>query len=170
MNIAKIIGYAMIFLTGGAVIWFGRPIIECRPAVIYSGDDLTSESSEKGKKEEAESQWLSYENPVSSWPLSESEIKNLGDNAVRILADQAGFSPKEFCVKKGDKVVVLLTSKSDKISVMKFKNSDLDGIAVGVAGNETRGIAFTAPQKPGDYEFYNDMPGFYGEVGKMKVE
>ncbi len=105
--------------------------------------------------------------PKQSRSLSEGEVP---EAAVQLTVSASGFSPNEFDVKAGD-VVTLSVTSADRTHVFKFDDASLQGVAIGVAGNETRAITFKAPAA-GDYTFYCDVPGHRGrgETGVMHVK
>ena len=105
--------------------------------------------------------------PKQSRSLSEEELP---EKAIQLTVSASGFVPNEFDVKSGD-VVTLSVTSADRTHVFKFDDASLQGVAIGVAGNETRAITFKAPVK-GDYTFYCDVPGHRGrgETGVMHVK
>ena len=86
------------------------------------------------------------------------------------MVTKRGFLPDNFTVKAGQ-VVILVVKGVDATHVFKFSDPSLKGIAIGVAKGESRGIVFNAPDKPGNYTFYCDVPGHQarGERGVMHV-
>lgn len=112
--------------------------------------------------------WQNPEKPKQSLPLTDEEIP---EQAVRLAMTTDGFSPSSFTVKKGQEVILAVTSQDKWVHVFKFKDKSLAEVVVGVASAETRAITFYAPQRPGQYEFYCAMPTHQGaEKGMMKVE
>lgn len=113
--------------------------------------------------------WQNPEEPWQSAPLEESEIPK---EAIRIGVTAEGFSPSSFEVKKGEEVVLAVTSQDKWVHVFRFKDSSLDKVAVGLNPGETKVITFYAPSKVGEYEFFCDVPGHErrGEKGKMIVK
>jgi len=107
------------------------------------------------------------ETPHQTGPLAEEEVP---EEAIKLRATTTGFEPSEFSVKAGS-VVSLTVTGVDATHVFKFEDPSLANVAVGVANGETRGISFVAPDKPGDYAFYCDVPGHRarGEEGVMHV-
>ena len=105
--------------------------------------------------------------PKQSRSLSEGEVP---EKAIKLTVSASGFVPNEFNVKSGD-VVTLSVTSADRTHVFKFDDASLQGVAIGVAGNETRAITFKAPVA-GDYTFYCDVPGHRGrgETGVMHVK
>lgn len=105
--------------------------------------------------------------PKQSRSLSSEEVPK---EAVKLTVTAAGFSPNEFSVK-ANSVVTLSVTSGDRTHVFKFDDAALQGVAIGVAGGETRAITFKAPAS-GDYTFYCDVPGHRGrgETGVMHVK
>ena len=105
--------------------------------------------------------------PKQSRSLAEEEVP---EKAIQLTVSASGFVPNEFDVKSGD-VVTLSVTSADRTHVFKFDDASLQGVAIGVAGNETRAITFKAPAA-GDYTFYCDVPGHRGrgETGVMHVK
>ena len=106
--------------------------------------------------------------PEQSRALEEGEIS---ENAIRLKVSAEGFNPKNFTVKTGQ-VVVLVVMSGDRTHVLRFDDPILKGVAIGISGNEIRGLVFNAPEKFGSYTFYCDVPGHRGrgETGIMHVE
>jgi len=101
--------------------------------------------------------------PLNDVPLGVVELK---------VSRDKGFEPNEFSVKAGDVVSVALTSM-DGTHSFYFEDSSLEKVRIDVSMNETRGISFVVPEKPGEYIFYCDLPGHReanGEEGKMIVK
>lgn len=113
--------------------------------------------------------WENPEKPMQSWPLEKSEIPK---EAIKIGVTAEGFSLSSFEVKKGEEVVLSVTSRDEWIHIFKFKDSSLAEIAMGLAPGETRAITFYAPSEPGEYPFLCDMPVHEkrGEKGVMIVK
>ncbi len=102
--------------------------------------------------------------PLESVPLGVVELK---------ISREKGFEPSEFSVKAGAVVSIAITSVDGSHSFAFDENSSLGGIRVDISMNETRGISFVAPEKPGEYIFYCDVPGHRDtnrEEGKMIVK
>jgi len=108
------------------------------------------------------------ENPSQTIPLEEG---NIPADVIKITVTPSGFEPSEFTVKAGEVVSITVTGV-DATHVFKFESPELSNVAIGVANGETRGISFIAPEEPGDYVFYCDVPGHRarGEQGVMHVE
>jgi len=93
-----------------------------------------------------------------------------GTSTLSLTVTAAGFIPNEFTVISGETITLEFTS-TDRTHVLKFDDPILEGVAIGVAGRETRTITFEAPIT-GDYTFYCDVPGHRGrgEIGVMHVD
>lgn len=128
------------------------------------------ESQTNGGASLAGGSWTDPLKPSASLPLSGAELAELKKAAIIIEASDSGFNPKEITVTKGQKIILVVKSIDGKIAVFKFSDPALSEVAVGVANNETRAIAFMAPDVAGEYSFYNDIPGHYSEGGKVKVK
>ena len=113
--------------------------------------------------------WENPEKPEQSWPLQEDQIP---EEAIRIGVTAQGFSPSNFEVKKGEEIVLSVTSQDRWSHIFKFKDLSLDKVAVAVASGEIRAITFYAPSEPGEYPFFCDIPGHEnrGEKGVMVVK
>jgi len=115
----------------------------------------------------------SSEAPKESAPISKAAVATLSTktNSVNISVSAAGFVPNTFTVKSGQLVNFVLTSTDAFTHVFVPDDMSLIGMALGVAGNETRAKSWNAPAK-GTYTFHCDIPGHAsrGEVGKMIVE
>jgi len=113
--------------------------------------------------------WQAPEEPEESAPM---EISDVPTEALKITMTAEGISPSTFEVKKGEKVMLSITSGDKWTHVFKFRDESLADAAVGVAPNETRVITFYAPSSAGEYEYFCDLPGHAsrGEVGTMTVK
>ncbi|MFH0712849.1 MAG: cupredoxin domain-containing protein [Candidatus Jorgensenbacteria bacterium] len=108
------------------------------------------------------------EAPQQSNPISEESVP---EEAVKIRISAGGIDPASFTVGAGSVVIFSISSVDEQTHVFKFKDPDLQAVAVGVGPGETRAITFNAPEA-GDYEFFCDVPGHggRGEVGVMTVK
>jgi len=97
---------------------------------------------------------INPKSPYYSRPLEEKEIPQ---GAIRIKASQEGFQPAKFKVKPGGRVILVLTSTDDNQHSLTFEAEALRKInLISEAGN-TRGIVFFAPEKPGEYKFFDSQ-------------
>ncbi|MCD6097053.1 cupredoxin domain-containing protein [bacterium] len=135
------------------------------------GEEVMPEEGEEVSEPEVIESPLGEFNPEDlsqTAPLEEEEIP---EDVIKIKATPSGFEPSEFTVKAGEVVSITVTGV-DATHVFKFESPELSNVAIGVANGETRGISFIAPEEPGDYVFYCDVPGHRarGEQGVMHVE
>jgi len=138
--------------------------------IVPEGSLVSSEGkvlTPKGEEVDNSAMPGSPDAPKQSRSLSDGEVP---EKAIKLTVSASGFVPNEFDVKSGDVVTFSLTS-ADRTHVFKFDDASLQGVAIGVAGNETRAITFKAPAA-GDYTFYCDVPGHRGrgETGVMHVK
>lgn len=106
------------------------------------------------------------EAPGQSAPIAELQIPK---SAVKISIEKwRGFTPASFTVRAGETVVVSITSAENRSHTFVFDDASLSSVAVGVAPHETRVITFTAPKKPGNYVFRDNVFGAT-EQGMMVV-
>ena len=105
--------------------------------------------------------------PKQSRALKDGEVP---ESAVQLNVSSSGFDPNEFTVNANSPVTLSVTS-TDRTHVFKFDDAELKGVAIGIAGGETRAITFQAPLS-GDYSFFCDVPGHRGrgETGVMHVK
>ena len=113
--------------------------------------------------------WENPDKPMSSAPLKEAEIP---EQAIKIGISAEGFKPSTFEIKKGETIVLVVTSQDEWTHIFKFEDENLAEVAVGVGPGETRAITFYAPSEIGEYDFFCDVPGHEGrgEKGKMIVK
>lgn len=113
--------------------------------------------------------WENPDKPMSSAPLEEAEIP---EQAIRIGISAKGFEPATFEVKKGETIILAVTSQDEWTHIFKFKDEGLAKVSIGVGPGETRAITFYVPSETGEYEFSCDVPGHKGrgEEGKMIVK
>lgn len=144
--------------------------LERAEAVVSGGSLVTEEGeliTETGEAVSSEALPGSPTAPKQSRALQESEVPK---SAIKLAMSSFGIDPSEFTVKAGD-VVTLSVSSNDRRHMFVFEDTDLAGITVDVARNQTRAITFKAPVK-GEYTFLCGVPGHSdkGEIGVMRVE
>ena len=107
--------------------------------------------------------------PKQTRPIDNPE--ELSAEVIKITMSTGSIEPAEFTVKAGSAVSLAVTS-ADKTHVFKFKDPLLKAVGVGIMGGETRAITFNAPETPGNYEIFCDIPGHEarGEAAVMIVE
>ena len=104
--------------------------------------------------------------PAVSRPIGPSEYPA---GSVLLKMSDAGFVPNRFEASAGQPVTLVVQAGAGQSHVFKFNNSDMQGIAIGLAPNEARAVIFNAPSS-GDYGFYCDVPGHQArETGIMSV-
>jgi len=113
--------------------------------------------------------WQKPEKPEESAPIKESEVP---EEALEVTMSIGNINPSVFEVKGGAKVMISVVSGDEQTHVFKFRDESLKDVAVGIAPREIRVITFYAPNSPGEYEYYCDVPGHaaIGEVGRMIVK
>lgn len=112
----------------------------------------------------------STEAPSQSAPVASSSIPA---SAIKLNVSTAGgFVPSTFTVKAGAAVTLSLTATDDQTHVLRFDDSSLQAVAIGIGPGMTRVITFNAPSTAGTYSFHDDVPGHTaaGVVGKMIVQ
>lgn len=97
------------------------------------------------------------------------EENRVPEVAVKLAVSSEGFEPKEFKIKSGEKINLVLTGTDGKTHVFLFPYNSLMGLMLAVNNNESKMVTFTAPE-PGVYEFRDDVPDFRTNTGKMIVE
>jgi hypothetical protein len=107
---------------------------------------------------------MTPEAPRLSQPIN---ISDLLDGSIKITANEDGFSPNEFTIKTGEPVDISLTSIGVG-SRLVFVDVSLIGLEIPVPAGYTMSKTFQAPV-PGEYIFYQDMPGKTKQTGKMIV-
>ena len=110
--------------------------------------------------------------PEQTMPLAPEKVEDVTakGEAIKLVISPDGFTPKEFSVKAGQ-VVSLILEAQRATHTFGFESPELSDIYMGVALGETRGLSFMAPAKKGDYKFFCTQPGHKerGEVGVMHV-
>jgi len=110
----------------------------------------------------------SPEAPSQSAPISKEEVPA---SAIKLeVSFEKGFSPNTFTVKANAPVTLSLTGLDDRVHVLRFNNPALNAIAIGLGPRMTRMINFNAPKEPGEYTFFDDVPGQQNITGKMIVK
>jgi plastocyanin len=94
------------------------------------------------------------QNPFFSQPLEQKEIPQ---GAIRIKASSEKFQPAKFRVKSGELVVLVLTSIDNNQHSLFFEDEVLARVNIISEGKITRGIVFFAPERPGEYRFFDSQ-------------
>lgn len=108
--------------------------------------------------------------PSQSAPVTATDVPS---SAIKLdISTTGGFSPSTFTVKAGAAVTLSLTGTDDQTHVLRFDDSSLQAVAIGIGPGMTRVITFNAPTTAGTYSFRDDVPGHAqaGDVGKMIVQ
>ena len=176
-NITWAIIIAIVIIgVGGYLVLNPAPKTPTGPASEPGGEEPAGEPGEptgpEGEETPTEPEapaWQEPEEPEESAPM---ELEDVPTEALKITMTAEGISPSSFEVKRGEKVMLSITSGDKWTHVFKFREASLADAAVGVAPNETRVITFYAPNSSGEYEYYCDLPGHAarGETGKMIVK
>ena len=103
--------------------------------------------------------------PKLSQPVNEDDLL---PGTIKIVVDENGFSPNTFTVSAGQPVTVSLSAKGVSARLV-FENSDLSALEIPARSGYTFAKTFSAPA-PGEYIFFQDMPGKYSQTGKMIVK
>ena len=113
-----------------------------------------------------------WQNPDEPWESPPLEKEEIPEEAIEIGVTAEGFSPSNFEAIKGEKVVLVLSGQDEWVHILKFKEESLADVGIAVGPDEVRAITFYAPSKPGEYEFFCDVPGheLRGEAGAMIVK
>ena len=109
------------------------------------------------------------EAPQQSAPITAEELPK---TSIKLLSTKEGFSPSSFTAKRGDVIILGVTSADEQTHVFKFKDGGLSAVALGLSPGETRAITFNVPETKGEYKFFCDVPGHEarGESGTMIIE
>lgn len=137
--------------------------------VVNGGNLITTDLkvvNEQGQVVQNDAVPMSPISPQLSAPLNQSD---LSDSVIQLVADSAGFSPAEFRVKSEQPVTVSLTTIGLS-SRLVFQDASLSALELTVPADYTMAKTFNAPSVPGEYIFYQDMPGRFQQTGKMIVE
>ncbi|MFH1838495.1 MAG: cupredoxin domain-containing protein [Candidatus Kuenenbacteria bacterium] len=134
--------------------------------VTEEGQVVTSE----GKPVKNDAIPGSDEAPKQSAPIK--DIKQLPTQVTKLIITEKGFAPLSFEVKSKQVVNLAISSGDSHLHVFKFEDPSLSAVNFGVSSGETRVIVFNAPEKPGEYKFFCDVPGHQnrGEQGTMIVK
>lgn len=159
----------VIILTVVAVVFLVSKILEKKQEII-STKELSEEIVGGGFLPFEPVVWDNPEKPMQSPALEGSEIPK---QAIKLeVSVEKGFVPSSFEVKKGEKVVLVITGKDRWSHSFKFRNKELEEVAVGLGAGQTRAITFYAPNEAGEYEFFCDIVNHesMGEKGAMRVK
>lgn len=121
--------------------------------------------NEKGQVVQNNALPMTDEAPRLSQPIDNADA--LPEGVVKITADESGFSPNQFTVKSGEPVTISLTAQGVG-SRLVFDSSSLMALEIPVPADYTMAKTFNAPA-PGEYTFYQDMPGRTNQTGVMVV-
>ncbi len=103
--------------------------------------------------------------PKLSQPVNEEDLL---PGTIKIIVDENGFTPNTFTVSAGEPVTLSLSARNVSARLV-FENSDLSALEIPVRPGYTFAKTFNAPS-PGEYVFFQDMPGKYNQKGRMIVE
>jgi len=104
--------------------------------------------------------------PKQSKILNEEEKEQVAKNAISLEVNhENGFTPKQFKVKPGQVVTILLTATDSRNHVFRFRDDKLRAVAVVVKDGQERAVTFNAPTQMGLYEFYC----FHHDVGRGQM-
>lgn len=139
-------------------------------AMVIAGTSLVSSSGKvidsSGRVLENDAAPMSELAPKLSVPL---DSESLPQSAVKLTATESGFSPDSFTVSAGAPITLTLTS-SGADSRLVFQDPSLSALELPVPVGYTMGKTFNAPSAPGEYVFFQDIPGRRDQVGKMIVK
>ncbi len=100
--------------------------------------------------------------PKQSKSLNEEEKEQVAENAIGLeINHENGFIPKQFKVKPGQVVTILLTATDNRKHEFRFRDDKLRAVTIVVKDRQERAITFNAPTQMGLYEFYC----FHHDVG-----
>ncbi|MGC9049229.1 MAG: cupredoxin domain-containing protein [Patescibacteria group bacterium] len=112
------------------------------------------------------------EKPEKTTPLAPEKVEELSEKSgvIKMTISPTGFKPKEFTVKAGQTVSLILTAIGSSHRLV-FEDPVLSNVSLGITLGEARGISFVAPTKKGDYVFYCSESEHRqrGEQGVMHV-
>lgn len=139
-------------------------------SALLSGTSLVASSGQvinnEGRPVNNEATPMSKEAPKLSVPLDK---KFLPDSTIKLEAVPGGFKPESFTVSANKPVTLALTS-SGVDSRLVFNDPKLAALELPVPNGYTFAKTFNAPMAPGEYTFYQDIPGRNGETGRMIVK
>ena len=112
--------------------------------------------------------WESPASPTQSPPVSGADVPS---EAIKLSISAQGIVPRVFEVTADEEVLLSIASGDEWTHIFKFKDVSLKDVTVGVGPLQVRMIKFYAPQIPGQYEFFCNVPGHEsrGEKGVMTV-
>ncbi len=100
--------------------------------------------------------------PKQSKSLNEEEKEQVAKNAIGLeINHENGFIPKQFKVKPGQVVTILLIATDNRKHEFRFRDDKLRAVTIVVKDGQERAITFNAPTQMGLYEFYC----FHHDVG-----
>ena len=104
--------------------------------------------------------------PDQSKVLNEEEKEQIAENVISMEVNQQnGFTPKQFKVKPGQVVTVLLTATDNRKHEFRFRDDKLRAVTVVVKSGESRATTFNAPTQMGLYEFFC----FHHDIGRGQM-
>jgi endonuclease YncB( thermonuclease family) len=98
--------------------------------------------------------------------------EKLPAGVVKMDISPDNITPSNIEVESGQAVALSVTASKRATEILKFGDSELSGVAVGVAPEKTRVIVFNASDKAGEYSYYSDMGNHRskGAEGVMTVK
>jgi plastocyanin len=141
-----------------------QAVVEVKGGSLVTPDNKVV--NDKGQVVQNNALPMTPEAPKLSPPLAKEDITAA---SIKLKADANGFSPSEFTVNANQPVTLVLTSTGVG-SRLVFNDPALVALELPVPSNYTMAKTFNAPGTPGEYTFYQDMPGRSKQIGKMIVK
>jgi len=149
---------------------------EVEPVAIAPGaSEVTSEGevlAPSGEIAKNETVPGGVEAPKPSESLTQEKIEELKEESIVLnISSEKGFEPKQFKVKPGQVVNLVVIAANDEPHGLRFTEPSLTAVAVDLNAGESRAITFKAPEAIGEYNFHCTAPGHkrHGEIGSMFV-
>jgi hypothetical protein len=92
---------------------------------------------------------------------------SIPNETIKLVVSKESITPDSFVVKSGQPITILVESTDEWYHTIRFIDSSLSSVVIGVAGGEERLIRFNAPSSTGEYLMYDEM---FGVEGKMIVQ
>lgn len=155
---------AILVVVGGAIFLSSNNSTET-PASTSNSDAMMEEETMEGKNEVMEEEGMMEDKD------SMMEDDSMMGEAMQIEVEGGSyyFDPDVITVEAGQEVTITLNSMD---MMHDFVIDELDVATEVVPGGETGSVTFTAPDKPGEYEFYCSVGNHraQGMVGTLIVE
>jgi len=137
---------------------------ESSPISLETGEVLNGQ----GDKVKTDVGSGSLDGPRVSNNITDPSV--LPESVVKLTLFSNRIEPASFTVKAGQAVSLAVANSTGGVEILRFEDSSLSAVVVGLYKDQLRAISFNAPLQRGEYVYYSEMSRGGGAAGKMTVE